>query len=207
MPEARIEIAGKRFGRWKVIEYVGENRWLCECECGTVRDIASFSLRDGQSQSCGCLGAELASAQMSRHRHAVKGKRTPEYRAWENAKARCRNPNHVSWKYYGKLGVKICDEWADDFEAFLSHVGRRPSHKHSLDRYPNKNGNYEPGNVRWATDIEQGRNRRNSLTVYVRGETLSLKEAALKYDASYVDLANRLCRGWSAERALGLVNG
>lgn len=207
MSTSKIEIAGQRFGRWLVLDYAGAQRWNCRCDCGVEQAVLSANLRYGQTQSCGCLCAEMAIAQMTQHGASTRDNRTPEYRAWENAKSRCYNPNHVSWKYYGKLGVKVCAEWIDDFEAFLSYVGQRPSVQHSLDRYPDKDGNYEPGNVRWATDSEQIRNRRNSLTVSVRGEVLCLKDAAAKYGVRYTDLANRLRRGWNPERALGLSNG
>jgi hypothetical protein len=80
-------------------------------------------------------------------------------------KDRCLNPKNMKYKYWGALGVKVHPPWIDDFEAFLLHVGPRPSSKHSLDRYPDRNGNYVPGNVRWATQQQQKGNRRNSYCI------------------------------------------
>ena len=83
---------------------------------------------------------------------------TPEYTAWCSMKTRCYNPNYQYYEHYGARGIEVADEWINDFRAFYNHVGPRPSAKHSLDRIDN-NGNYEPGNVRWATDSQQKLNR------------------------------------------------
>jgi hypothetical protein len=85
---------------------------------------------------------------------------TPEYKCWQQIKARCLNPSHKAYPDYGGRGVALFAGWINDFQAFLAHVGHRPSDDHSLDRYPNHDGNYEPGNVRWATTVEQNNNRR-----------------------------------------------
>jgi hypothetical protein len=85
--------------------------------------------------------------------------KTPEYRTWGEIIQRCENPKRVNFKFYGGRGIKMCDEWRQSFPTFLAHVGRRPSPQHSIDRI-DSNGNYEPGNVRWATVSEQIKNRR-----------------------------------------------
>ena len=86
-----------------------------------------------------------------------------EYVIWSMMKQRCYNPKSPSWKWYGERGIKICKRWMDSFSAFVADVGPRPSLQHSLDRYPKGDGDYEPGNVRWATDQEQADNRRSRL--------------------------------------------
>ena len=84
-------------------------------------------------------------------------RRTAEYTVWVTVKDRCLDPTSKAFPYYGGRGVKICEEWLHDYAAFLAHIGRRPSSDHQIDRI-NNCGNYEPGNVRWATRKEQCRN-------------------------------------------------
>lgn len=86
-----------------------------------------------------------------------------EFNVWRSARHRCSNPNAQSWKNYGGRGIRMCERWANDFAAFLADVGPRPSPRHSIDRV-DVNGNYEPGNVRWATRAEQTQNRRNTIS-------------------------------------------
>lgn len=86
--------------------------------------------------------------------------RMPEYFAWKNVIYRCTNPSSSVYKYYGGRGIAVCDRWKD-FDNFLADVGPRPSVKHSIDRIDN-DGNYEPGNVRWATKKVQMNNKRQA---------------------------------------------
>lgn len=115
---------------------------------------------------------------MTTHRQTSGRKPTPTYRAWSNMRTRCNNPKSTQYRFYGARGIKVCARWAS-FECFVADVGNRPSDQHSLDRV-DPNGNYEPGNVRWTTHVEQCRNRRSNVAV-VRGDGArfnSLAEAA-----------------------------
>lgn len=118
-------------------------------------------------------------------------------------KTRCLNPNSQNFKDYGGRGIEVCDRWLS-FENFIADVGRRPSPQHSLDRYPNKNGNYEPGNVRWALPREQQNNRRNTIEVTVEGVRVPLSEACEKLGINSNTVWMRIDRGWSPERAIAV---
>jgi hypothetical protein len=157
LTEPRIDLSGKRFGRWRVIAYAGKAKWTCACDCGGVRaDIEGQNLREGKSRSCGCLRREVSSAVHKTHGMS----KTPEYQAWTNLKQRCLNANRPDYGNYGGRGILPCEEWSGrhSFEAYFAVTGLRPPGR-SLDRIDNDRG-YEPGNVQWATKKQQIQNRR-----------------------------------------------
>jgi len=127
---------------------------------------------------------------------------TAEYRCWSRIKARCFNPNVPRFKDYGGRGIKVCDRWLNSYEYFLADMGRRPTDKHSIDRYPDNNGNYEPGNCRWATTEQQMNNRRNSKRLTFAGLTLSVMQWAERTGVRAGTLWGRIQHGWSVERVL-----
>lgn len=125
-----------------------------------------------------------------------------EYRTWANMKYRCFNPRAKQWPGYGGRGITVCDRWADSFFAFLADVGPRPSPLHSIDRFPNNNGNYEPGNCRWATSLEQSERKRSTVLVEWRGQLMPLKWAARDAEVTYECVLRRLRVGMALEEAI-----
>lgn len=166
----KFDITGKRFENLLVLGVHSNGakgkmrKWLCLCDCGNKIAVVTGNLTSGNTKSCGCRKAEKNKTNRLKHGHARRkewgyGENTGEYTSWMAAKARCNNPDHHAYHNYGGRGIRMCDEWSVSFEAFLKHMGPRGDGL-SLDRYPNNDGNYEPGNCRWATRTEQARNRR-----------------------------------------------
>jgi hypothetical protein len=178
MPKSR-EISGQRFGRLTAIRMTAKGskthrqRWLFRCGRGNKIEVDKASVTKGKTSSCGCLRAETTAKRLITHGHTVG--RTPSltYQSWCNMRERCGNPNNKRYKDYGGRGIAVCERWSI-FENFLADMDSRPSPEHSLDRI-DPNGNYEPGNCRWATPFEQQNNtRRNaSLTIDGRKQTLA----------------------------------
>lgn len=161
MPKA-IDITGQRFGRLVAIRrshlHSKSRRlhWLCRCDCGQFSTPTVNALRSGNTRSCGCTGRNFRHGYTSRD----KRNRHPLYNIWSQMLHRCNNPNAKEYKNYGARGITVCTRWRD-FPAFLVDVGERPSSGLSIDRI-NNDGNYEPGNVRWATPKEQSNNTRRN---------------------------------------------
>ena len=170
----------------------GRTQWNCRCDCGKEHVAALFRMTSGHTRSCGCIkGAS------SKHR----GKGTPTHNTWCAMKQRCNYPGSEQYAAYGGRGVKVCTRWSESFENFLADMGPRPAGM-TIDRFPNRDGNYEPGNCRWATIDEQARNRSSTLFVEREGVTKCVKdwcdELGLHPDRIY----GRIRRGMSPAEAL-----
>lgn len=191
----------KTFGRWTIIRQSGFTaRGLklvsCRCECGKTKTIqlSSLTRRNNPSKSCGCLRDEISTT------HGATN--SDEYRAWKAMKNRCYYSRNIEFQHYGGRGIVVCERWINSFENFLADMGPRPSKRHSLDRFPNVNGNYEPSNCRWATSSEQHRNRRNNHLIAFDGQTKCLTEWAELYGISASTLYNRIKKGMPIQTAL-----
>lgn len=164
---------GAIFGNLTVIGTPFRNgrRWkvACQCGCGKVSEPRCEYLVSGETKSCGCLAYKGGLPP----RHGMTN--TPTYRIYSGMLSRCRNPNRKAYADYGGRGIQVCDRWLE-FENFYADMGPRPSPDHSLDRYPDSDGNYEPGNCRWATRVEQNNNRRGCVVLEHDGKRLTISQ-------------------------------
>jgi hypothetical protein len=161
----------ERYGRLRVIGRESHFA-ICICDCGSNRRVDTSKLRNGETRSCGCLAREISSTRD----HSTHGMtHTATYRSWQKMRDRCSNPKNDHWKLYGGRGIVVCERWRDSFENFLADMGTRPAGC-TLDRFPNRDGNYEPGNCRWATSQQQGRNTRRCRPITAFGETKLMVE-------------------------------
>lgn len=195
-------LTGQTFGRLVALDFASSphgRMWRCRCECGAECNVPTRNLRSGNSRSCGCLQRELTSVRSRTHGATVNGhggRPSSEYQTWQSMKDRCHNPNDTNFALYGGRGITVCDEWRNDFAAFLAHVGPKPSPRHSIDRIDNDRG-YEPGNVRWATQRVQCRNRRGNVRVRFFGETLLAAELAERTGVHYCTILARAAKGYA----------
>lgn len=190
-------LEGDRYGRLTVL---GEEeplvtihrirRFSLRCDCGNEMISTLKDVRSGKTSSCGCKRQE--SHPIAPH-FTHRMSKSIAYTSWCAMKARCLNPNLKIYPRYGGAGITVCERWIK-FEHFLQDMGPRPSMKHSLDRYPNKAGNYEPGNCRWATKTEQSRNVRSNILIELNGESLTAMEWAEKLNIPWTTIMQRFKR-------------
>ena len=179
------EIIGKTYGRWVVESYAytdskARRFYNCVCTCGTKRVVQYSALNLGNSVSCGCFMKEK-----NGNRNRTHGKyKNPIYFVYNRIKGRCYNPKSKAYKDYGARGIKMCDEWRNDFMAFYNWaIANGFSDKktkngrmyYSIDRI-DVNGDYEPSNCRWADDYIQNNNKRNNVRFEYNGTVYSIKE-------------------------------
>lgn len=202
-----VDLVGQKFSRLLVLYDTGERKrgnvvWHCRCDCGNEVDVVGHNLTSGHTKSCGCYNRERLVEVHTIHGMSSHSRRHPIHTAWHGILQRCENPNNPSYHYYGGRGIKVCDEW-HDAQVFIDWALANGWQKGlTLDRI-DSNGNYEPGNCRWATRKEQARNRRNNCLITFNGKTQRLADWAEETGIKWQTLASRIYRsGWPIERAL-----
>lgn len=195
-----IDMVGKRFGRLEVIKYSHNDKfshkvWLCRCDCGHYIETSTSDLRSGRMNSCGCYKKDYLHEEKTTHGHT----KTSLYRIFHHMKMRCYEKSDQDFACYGGRGIKICDEWLNNFEEFYQWSNKNGYKKGlTIDRI-DVNGNYEPCNCRWVSRMVQSNNKRNNLFVTYLGETHTLAEWARKFDIKYMRLYKKYQKGLRGE--------
>ena len=196
------DLTGKKYGRWTVLRRVPYNdkankvQWLCRCDCGEERIINSGSLLSGNSKSCGCLKREATSERIKTHGRSNER----VYHIWQGIKKRCTDQNCCVFHHYGGRGISVCEEWTR-FEPFFKWATENGYDDGlTIDRI-DVNGDYSPGNCRWATQKEQKNNKRNNHYLVFKGERKSMARWCDELNLPYSTIRRRINAGWSAERA------
>lgn len=194
---------GQTFGRWVVVSQAESKkgrRFNCKCQCGSEKVVYAYSLKSGDSKSCGCWRDEKASVTSSTHGHSRVGQHSPEYVCWTLMKRRCLNKNSKDYPEYGGAGVKVCPEWIASFEKFLADMGPRPEGR-TLDRKDGTKG-YSAENCKWSTPAEQSLNRKSTVWIEYQGVKLSQSQWAAKLGISADTIRARMKKGLSLDKVL-----
>lgn len=190
-------LTGERYNKWTVLGLSHQKKhryYFCRCDCGTEKIIQGPSLTQGTSVSCGCYRVEI-----NRELHIKHGMVThPAYQSWSAMRRRCNDPSFKSYERYGGRGIKVYPKW-ETFDGFWEDMGATWCEGLTIDRYPNGQGNYEPSNCRWATDIEQANNQITNVAILGFS---TMRAAARHHGISYDMLKQRVHAGWPEERLL-----
>lgn len=208
----RVDITGQRFNRLLVLRLArsvnGELMWECLCDCGKTKVVRGKDMKRGFTTSCGCRNGEVTAARnRSNAGKRIRPRKQPHplLGTWTAMIHRCKNPNVGSFAHYGARGIRVCSRW-QTIENFAADMGPKPTPAHTIERI-DVNGDYEPGNCRWATRREQNRNKRNSCWIEHNGVRLTMAEWCERTGIHQATLSTRLRHGWSAAQALTLGKG
>jgi hypothetical protein len=198
----KVDLTGKVYGRLTVIseshtESGSNRRWLCKCECGNETIVFGQNIKRGLTTSCGCYSKESH----TKHGLSTKSLRTKndEYSSWQHMKDRCINSKSEGYKDYGAIGITICDRWLGEhgFENFFLDMGPKPNNEYTLDRFPDKKGNYGPDNCRWATEHEQKRNLIRNIWITHEGRTMVAADWAKEFNIPHWRIRHFTLQGLS----------
>lgn len=200
---------GQKYGRLLVIKYLYTNKrkkavWLCKCECGKYIEVPSDNLAIGNTKSCGCLKHEIAINHYSNlnKQHRMKG--TKIYSKWLWMKARCYKEHTHGYKNYGGRGIKVCDEWLHNFKNFYDWaINNGYSDDLTIERI-DTNGDYEPSNCKWITNLEQQNNKRNNRFIEYKGEKHTIAEWSRITGINKNTILDRLNNNWDTAEILGI---
>ena len=204
-----IDISNQKFGRLTAIEkstnICGKTAWKCLCDCGNIAYVSTSNLTCNRIKSCGCIKQELLMRRNITHNQ----RHTRLYEVWKGIKQRCYNPKHRAYHNWGGRGIKMCEDWKNNFQSFYDWSyanGYSPENqkdeknKLTIDRI-DVNGNYEPSNCRWVKRSKQARNKRANKIISYRSEEHCLVEWCEYLNLNYPTIYSRLNKGWSVERA------
>lgn len=199
------DLTSQKFGRltalYRLHNIKGRTKWLCVCDCGNFKEVNTVKLTSGHTRSCGCLQKDITSNYFKKHGQT----KTRLYKIWQGMKKRCYNLNCKSYNYYGVRGIKVCDEWLNDYQTFYDwSINNGYKESLTIDRI-NNDGNYEPNNCRWVDQKTQNRNSRHNRLFTFDGETRCLSDWCEILNLNYKTILNRInCYNWSIDRALEL---
>ena len=208
-----VDITNQKYGRLTVIKRAedrvspaGKHRvmWTCQCECGRIKDISADNLKGGKTLSCGCLQKQRVQETIGKHGDTD----SRLYNVWSAIKRRCYKDYEPKFSRYGGRGIKMCDEWRDDYTAFMEWSlanGYRYDMQRgecTLDRI-NNDGDYSPDNCRWVSLKKQANNRATNRYITFNGETHTIAEWADIVHIPYERLYQRITKyGYEFERAI-----
>ena len=204
------DLRGKRFGKLVAVIPIGKNNsghyvWKCDCDCGNITTVSSTDLLQGLTQSCGCIQHDML---INRNKNILSKHHLtnhPLYSRWSGMRKRCFNQNSSDYSNYGARGISVCDEWNNTDNGFQNFyewaINNGWSHNLTLDRI-DCNGNYSPQNCRWVTNLQQQRNKRNTIKINYMGKEMSLRDICDENNISYNIVYQRLRNGMDIGNAL-----
>ena len=195
----KIDLTGQKFNHLTVLGVDdGEHShpgqyWRCQCDCGKIIVVRGDGLKSGHAKSCGCVNPRKTTHNLTN---------TRLHRTWNAMKQRCLNDHNFRYKDYGGRGIKVCQEWENDFMSFYNwSMENGYDDSLTIDRIDN-DGNYCPENCRWTTQAQQCLNRRNTVYITYNGETKNIKEWSAITGLKESTISSRRLKGWDAERIL-----